>query len=79
MECDELLRSRDRPVPPVLRDQQIPPVPKVKNYLAAAKGLARLDEGDCHTPLTTKSLVPAAPDSKFRRFLSAPTKFVLVG
>ena len=61
----DLWRSRDLPVPPA----------KKLMYSAAAKSLARFDEGDCHTHSATKSLVASA--MKFRRRPEVSTKFVL--
>ena len=47
------------------RGRRAPPDLKVRwmyLFLAGAKVLARWDEGDCQTPVATKSLVSAAPD-----------------
>ena len=58
-------------------DPQVPLDQKVMYlFSAVAKKLelARWVEGDCQTLAATESLVPAAPDSKFRRHLSAPAK-----
>ena len=78
MVVDELKNSHGR-----VDDQLEPAAPDSKVKLM---NLARCDEGDCHTPGATNSLVPVAPDPKLlaapaKKFrLSALTKdFVFVG